>query len=158
MRVIEALAFEKNLLQLCRVSRRVEGEVDQEAATTYLAASNTSYSSTNLPRMGDRWGMNHFGPTTRPFPPVVNKSVASFGFSSRRSHRARDSAVPAEAWRYVCRGADDGPRGDPPHAVEDRQGRGGDMGAARRKSMRDPEGALWSSCLLLFPQVAWGMA
>ena len=72
MRVIEALAFEKNLLQLCLVSRRVEGEVDQEAATTYLAASNTSYSSTNLPRMGDRWGMNHFGPTTRPFPPWLS--------------------------------------------------------------------------------------
>ena len=69
MRVIEALAFEKNLLQLCLVSRRVEGEVDQEAATTYLAASNTSYSSTNLPRMGDRWGVDHFGPATRPFPP-----------------------------------------------------------------------------------------
>ena len=72
MRVIEALAFDKNLLQLCLVSRRVEGEVDQEAATTYLAASNTSYSSTNLPRMGDRWGMDHFGPTTRPFPPWLS--------------------------------------------------------------------------------------
>ena len=155
MRVIEALAFEKNLLQLAVISRSVQGEVDQDAVSTYLAASNTSYSSTNLPRMGDRWGVNHFGPATRPFPPptsVVSSPWASFGFFQRRSHSARDSALPSEAWRYVCRGADDGPRGDPPHAFEDRQGRGGNMGAARRKSMRDPEGALWSRCLLLFPR------
>ena len=54
MRVVEALAFDKRLLQLAVMSRSVEDEVDQDAVTTYLAASNTSYSSTNLPRMGDR--------------------------------------------------------------------------------------------------------
>ena len=54
MRVIEALAFDKNLMRLCLLSQGVEDEVDQDAVTTYLAASNTSYSSTNLPRMGDR--------------------------------------------------------------------------------------------------------
>ena len=56
MRVIEALAFEKNLLQLAVISRSVQDEVDQDAVSTYLAATNTTYSSTNLPRMGDRWG------------------------------------------------------------------------------------------------------
>ena len=142
MRVIEALAFEKNLLQLCLVSRRVEGEVDQEAATTYLAASNTSYSSTNLPRMGEL-GDESFRPNHASLPPLV-KSVASFGFSSRRSHRARDSALPAEAWRYICREPADGPRGDPFHAAEALQGGSGDVGVARRKPMRDvhPEGSL----------------
>ena len=54
MRVIEALAFDKNLMRLCLLSQGVEDEVDQDAVTTSLAASNTSYSSTNLPRMGDR--------------------------------------------------------------------------------------------------------
>ena len=54
MRVIEALAFDKNLMRLCLLSQGVEDEVDQDAVTTYLAASNTSYSSTDLPRMGDR--------------------------------------------------------------------------------------------------------
>ena len=88
-------------------------------------------------------GGESFRPSHASFPPpksVVSSPWASFGFFQRRSHSARDSALPSEAWRYVCRGADDGPRGDPPHAFEDRQGRGGNMGAARRKSMRDPEG------------------
>ena len=50
-RVAEALVFERKLLDLLVLS---DGDlVDEEAVATYLAGSNTSYSSTNIPRMAE---------------------------------------------------------------------------------------------------------
>ena len=106
--------------------------------------------------------MDYLGRATRPFSVCRTycfRSLASFGFS-RRSERQRDSTLPAETGRYVRRGSVDGTRGDPLYAVEDPQGGGGDLGAARRKSMREvyTEGNTGKKGFVSVSQVAWGMA